>query len=206
MQFSNRLSFVKNTILPEILNLLIMKKNKISFETRFWAGFATENPFKAIDAFFAFANLHYYKQNLAEIVTYSYKIEVCKQDDPSNVFMFYTVVRSFLKICNCVQHKSKKWKVIDSLRCETIFHLSSLTKEEHENPFIVFQKAFDEKTLEEFELFLFQIIELSLSPNVGDPDFDLTTPYIHIIKMLDAAELIRERGVEKMSSCQHLSN
>jgi hypothetical protein len=37
-----------------------------------------------------------------------------------------------------------------------------------------------------------------LSPHPGDPETDLTTPYIHFIKMLDAVELIRERGVEKI--------
>ena len=42
------------------------------------------------------------------------------------------------------------------------------------------------------------MLELSLSPHAGDPYFDLTTPYIHFIRMLDAAELIRERGVEKI--------
>lgn len=63
---------------------------------------------------------------------------------------------------------------------------------------MVFQKAFAEKTLEDFELFLYQMLELSLSPHAGDPYFDLTTPYIHFIRMLDAAELIRERGVEKI--------
>lgn len=175
-----------------------MKKNKIAFESDFWAGFETGNPCKAIDAFFAFAQLDYYKQHLTQAVLYSYKREVYEQDNPSNVFVFYTAVNSFLKVCYCLQQKSKKWKVKAPLRSGTLFHLSSLTKEEYDNPFIVFQKAFEEKTLEAFELFLCQILELSLSPYAGDPYADLTTPYIHLIKMLDAVELIRERGVEKI--------
>lgn len=175
-----------------------MKKNKISFETSFWAGDTTGNPFKAINAFFAYANLDYYKQHLSEAVIYCYKTEVYKQDNPSDVFILYTVFNSFLKVCYCLQEKSKKWKVKKSLRSENVFHLSSLTKEEYDNPFMVFQKAFDKKTLEEFELFLCQILELSLSPHAEDPDSNLTTPYIHLIKMLDAIELIRERGVEKI--------
>jgi hypothetical protein len=176
-----------------------MKKNKISFETHFWAGYAAGNPFKAIDAFFTFAKLDYYKQNLSEAVMYCYKKKVCEQDNPSNVFILYTVIRSFLKVCYSLQKKSKKWKVKASLHTEKVFHLSSLTKEEFDNPFMVFQKAFDEKTLEEFESFLYQILELSLSPHAADSDLDLTTPYIHLIKMLDAAELLRERGVEKIN-------
>ncbi|WP_306351070.1 hypothetical protein [Flavobacterium sp. '19STA2R22 D10 B1'] len=181
-----------------------MKKNKISFETSFWPGFVAGNPFKAIDDFFDFAALDYYKQNLSEAVIYNYKRKVYKQDNPSDVFVFYTAFNSFLKVCFCLQEKSKKWKVKESLYCETVFHLSSLTKEEYDNPFIVFQKAFDEKTLEEFELFLCQIVELSLSPYTRDPDSDLTTPYIHLIKMLDAVELIRERGVEKIKKTDQI--
>lgn len=175
-----------------------MKKNKISLETNFWSGYAAGNPFKAINAFFDFADLDYYKQNLSEAVMYSYKRKVYEQHNPSNAFVLYTAFKSFLKICYCLQKKSKKWKVKDSLRSETVFHLSSLTKEEYENPFMVFQKAFDEKTLEEFELFLCEILEFSLSPNAEDFSSDLTTPYILVIKMLDAVALIRERGVEKI--------
>jgi hypothetical protein len=181
-----------------------MKKSKISFETSFWAGFVEGNPFKAIHAFFAFADLDYYKQNLTEAVIYSYKTKVYNQDNPSNVFVFYTAVNSFLKVCYCLQQKSKKWKVKDSLRSENVFPFSSLTKQEYDNPFMVFQKAFAEKTLEEFESFLSLIVELSLSPHAGDPESDLTTPYIYLIKMLDAVELIKERGVEKIKKINQI--
>lgn len=175
-----------------------MKKNKISFETRFWAGFVAGNPFEAFDAIFDFAHLDYYKKNLSEAVLHCYKRKVYQQETPCNVFVFYTAVCSFLKVCYCLKAKDKKWKVKESSRSETVFHLSSLTKEEFDNPFLVLQNAFEEKTLQEFEFFLSEITELSLSPYSGDPDSDLTTPYIHLIKMLDAAELIRERGVERI--------
>jgi hypothetical protein len=175
-----------------------MKRNKISFETRFWAGFTTKNPFEAFDAIFDFAHLDYYKQNLSELVLHCYKGKVYKQDRPCNVFVFYTAVNSFVKVCHFLKLKNKKWKVKECSRSETVFHLSSLTKEEYDNPFLVLQSAFEVKTLQEFEFFLSEITELSLSPYYGDPESDLTTPYIHLIKMLDAVELIRERGVEKI--------
>jgi hypothetical protein len=175
-----------------------MKKNKIFFETRFWAGFVAGNPFEAFDAIFDFAHLDYYKQNLSQAVLHCFKTKVYKKETPCNVFVFYTTVCSFLKVCYCLKAKDKKWKVKESSRSETVFHLSSLTKEEFDNPFLVLQNAFEEKTLHEFEFFLSEITELSLSPYSGDPDSDLTTPYIHLIKMLDAAELIRERGVERI--------
>ncbi|MBE8724424.1 hypothetical protein [Flavobacterium hungaricum] len=177
-----------------------MKKNKISFETSFWAGYTAGNPFKAINAFFDFAHLDYYKQSLSGVAMYCYKKEVYKNENPSDIFILYSVVKSFLKVCYCLKKKSKKWKIKKSLRSEKVFHLSSLTKEEYDNPFMVFEKAFEVKTLEEFELFLYQILELSLSPCVADIDLDLTTPYVHLVKMLDAAELMRERGVEKIKN------
>lgn len=181
-----------------------MKKNKISFKTRFWAGFVAGNPFEAFDAIFDFAHLDYYKQNLSEAVLHCYKRKVYKQDKPSNVFVFYTAVCSFLNVCYYIKEKSKKWKVKESSRCETIFHLSSLTKEEYDNPFLVLQNAFEEKSLQEFEFFLCEIVELSLSPYASDPDSDLITPYIHLIKMLDAGELMRERGVEKIKKSSQI--
>lgn len=181
-----------------------MKKNKISFETRFWAGFVAGNPFEVFDAIFDFAHLDYYKQNLSEAVLYCYKRKVYKQETPCNVFTFYTAICSFLKVCHCLKEKNKKWKVKESSRCETVFHLSSLTKKEYDNPFLVLQNAFEAKTLQQFEFFLCEIIELSLSPYSDDPDSDLTTPYIHLIKMLDAAELMRERGVEKIKKTDQI--
>lgn len=176
-----------------------MKKNKTDFETSFWAGRTARNPFKAIDAFFTYANPDYYKQHLSEAVLYCYKKEIYKQDNPSDVFILYMVFKSFLRVCYCLQKKSKKWKVAASLPSKAAFYLSSLTKEEYDNPFTVFQKTFAEKTLQEFELFLCEVLELSLSPHTEDPYPDLTTPYVYLIKMLDAVEIIRERGVEKIS-------
>ena len=177
-----------------------MKKNKISFETRFWAGFIPKNPFETFDALFDFAHLDYYKQNLSEAVLHCYSGKVYKQDTPCNVFVFYTALSSFVKVCYFLQGKNKKWKVKECSRSETVFHLSSLTKEEYDNPLLVLQRAFEVITRREFEFFLSEITELSLSPFYGEPDSDLTTPYIHLIKMLDASELMHERGVEKIKN------
>lgn len=174
------------------------KKNNISFETRFWAGFEAGNPFEAIDAFFEYAHLEYYKQNLSGVVLYSYKRKIYERENPGQIFIFYSAFRSFLKISYRLQKKSRKWKVKDSTRSETVFHLSSLTKQEYDNPFVVFQKAFEEQTLKQFEFFLCEIVYLSLSSYSGHSDFDLLTPYIHLIKMLDALQLIKERGLERI--------
>ncbi|MBF4518735.1 hypothetical protein IRZ71_20460 [Flavobacterium sp. ANB] len=175
-----------------------MKKKKKNFKTKFWAGFEAGNPFEASDALFDFAHLDYYKRNLTQAVLYSFKKEICCNDRPGDIFVFYKAVCSFLKIYYCLHKKSSKWKVKESVRTEDVFHLTSLTKQEYDNPFTVFQKAFAEKTLKEFEFFLSEIVSLSLSPCKGDGDIDLATPYIHLIKMLDAGELMKERGLERI--------
>lgn len=180
-----------------------MKKNTISFETRFWYAYEIENPFEVIDAFFDYAALDHYKQRLAEAVLYINKQEVYKKGYPGQVFVFYTTLRSFLKACFCLQYKRKKWKVKQSSDCKSILHQGSLTKEEYANPFTVFQIAFAEKSLDEFEFFLCEIIHISLSPNVVEFDYYLITPYIHLIKMLDASQLLRESGLEKVKKNTH---
>jgi hypothetical protein len=175
-----------------------MKKNKISFDTRFWAGFTAGNPFEAFDAIFDFAHLDYYKQNLSEAVLHCYRRKVYMQENPCNVFVFYTAISSFIKVCYILKGKSRKWKVKESTRSEDVFHLSSLTKEEFDNPFLVLQNAFEERTLQQFEFFLCEIIEFSMSPYDNDTESNLLTPYIHLMKMLDAGELMKERGIERI--------
>jgi hypothetical protein len=180
-----------------------MKKNKISFETNFWVAYEIENPFEVVTAFFDYAHLDYYKQTLCEAVFYINKQEVYKKDYPGEIFVFYTGLRSFVKACFCLQYKNKKWKVNElSSESRSILHQASLTAEEYIDPFIVFQNAFAAKSLDDFEFFLCEITHLSLSPSTIEFDCDLMTPYIHLIKMLDASQLIRERGVEKIKNVE----
>ena len=198
IRIPNRLSFLKNRTSQVNLNLQAMKKNKISFESYFWAAERIKCPFKLVNAFYDYANLHFYKHTLGEVIIYSHKRNICMQDNPGQIFVFYTAMNSFLKACYCMKSKRKKWHVKKSDKCESNLLLASLTKEEYNNPFIVFEKAFAEKTPEEFEFFLGEIVHLSLSPCAEDYDFDKITPYLYLIKMLDASQLIRERGVEKI--------
>lgn len=176
-----------------------MKKKKISFETNYWVTYEVENPFEVIDVFFNYADLDYYKQTLGEAVSYVNQKGVYKKDSPGHIFVFYTALRSFLRAGFCLQYKRKKWKAKEvSPVYRSILHQASLTTEEYEDPFLVFQNAFAEIPLYDFEFFLCEVIHLSLSPNPIEFDSDLITPYIHLIKMLDASQLMRERGVEKI--------
>jgi len=176
-----------------------MKKNKISFETNFWAHHELENPFEVIDTFLGAESLAYYKQTLSEIVFYRSKDQVFQKECPGDVFFTYTAFRSFLRACSALQHKSKKWKVIEiAAEKRSILSLASLTAEEYENPFMVFKNAFTEHSLADFEFFLCEVIHLALRPTIVEFDSDLLTPYIHFIKMLDASQLLLESEVEKM--------
>jgi hypothetical protein len=185
-------------IANQYYNRFRMKKNKISFETTFWAHQKLKNPFEVIDAFLGCESLAFYKQTLSEIVFYRSKDEVYQKECPGDVFFCYTALRSFLRACSALQHKSKKWKVTEvSAERRSVLSLASLTAEEYENPFIVFQNAFAEHSLADFEFFLCEIIHLALRPTIVEFDSDLLTPYIHVIKMLDASQLLLESHVEK---------
>lgn len=175
-----------------------MKKNKMHFESKFWAAYEIGSHFEVMDAFFDYADLEYYKRRLDQAVLYIHSDELYEKDYPGEVFIFYTVVRSFLKACFCLQSKREKWKVKEPSDCKSILHQASLTKEEYADPLIVFQKAFAYKTLDEFEFFLAEVVHVSLCSSIDELGCDLMTPYIHLVKMLDAAQLIRERGIEKV--------
>ncbi|MWB95179.1 hypothetical protein GON26_12480 [Flavobacterium sp. GA093] len=175
-----------------------MKKNKISFGTNFWSAYEAGNPYDALHAFFDFSHLDEYKQILSGVAIHSYRRKIYKQDNPCHVFVIYTALGSFIKVCNCLKRKSRKWQVEGSGDFSSIIHLASLSKEEYKDPFKVFQKAFEEISLEQFESFLCEIVHISLSPRAGESDYDIITPYIYLIKMLDAGQLSMERGIEKI--------
>lgn len=175
-----------------------MKKNKISFGTNFWSAYEAGNPYDALHVFFDFSHLDEYKQILSEVAIYSYRRKIYKQDNPCHVFVVYTALSSFIKVCHCLKRKSRKWQAKGSGHYTSIVHLASLSKNEYKNPFQVFEKAFEQRSLEQFEFFLCEIVHLSLSPHAVESDYDIITPYVHLIKMLDAGQLIMERGIEKI--------
>ncbi|RYJ39646.1 hypothetical protein NU08_1315 [Flavobacterium anhuiense] len=175
-----------------------MKKNKLSFGTNFWSAYEAGNPYETLHAFFDFSHLDEYKQTLNDLVMHSYKREICRQHNPCHVFVIYTALSSFLKVCHCLKRKSRKWIAKGSGDYTSLVHLASLSKAEYKNPFKAFQNAFEEKSLDQFESFLCEIVHLSLSPHAEESDYDIVTPYVHLVKMLDAGQLIMERGIEKI--------
>lgn len=175
-----------------------MKKQKISFETNFWIRYEAGSPRKVIDAFFENDNLASYKQMLGEALMYIGKREVYKREYPGTVFVFYKALRSLLKACHCLQFKSWEIHFAATSGCGSVLHQASLTNEEFADPYLVFRNAFAFKTLAEFDFFLCDTVELALSHYTEDGSWDVMAFYIHLVKMLDAAQLIHERGAGKI--------
>ncbi|SEM65052.1 hypothetical protein SAMN05421856_10573 [Chryseobacterium taichungense] len=182
-----------------------MKNNKISLETHFWSGQEVENPFEFIEVFFEYGNLDYYKETLNQFLFHTEQQKLYEKGYPGQIFILYTAFRSFLKACFKLRSKSEKWKVRKALEKRSILEQASLTSEEYQNPFVVFQNAFIDTAFEEYEFFLCEITHLSLSPFGEEFDYDLITPFIHLTKMLDAAQIIRERGIKKIKDKKSIS-
>lgn len=175
-----------------------MKKQVINYETNSWLGKEIENPFEVLKAFLTYAHINYYKEMLSDAVLYAQKNEVYNKEEPGELFMCHAVLRSFFRACSKLESKSKKWQVLQSqANCNSILHQASLNEEEYNNPFTVFKNAFAENSVKEYEYFCSLMVEMALSHHQLDYDPDIFTFYIHTVKMLDAAQLIRERGLEK---------
>lgn len=174
------------------------KKHKIDLETKCWANCQINDPFELIDTFFGHYKLDCAKSTLTEIMFYVHKTGICRKEYPAQLFDFYKAVRSFIRAGYLLKFKAKKWTVKEVSEEWQIISQASLSHEEYENPFLVFEKAFEVQTLEEYDFFLNEIVDIALSPCREESVQDLITPYIYLVKMLDAAQIVSERGVVKV--------
>lgn len=174
----------------------MMKKQKMSFETNSWARCEVKKPSGVIDAFFENDALDNYKQTLGGVMASIRYDTVYNAHNPGAVFAFYMALRSLLRACYDLQSKKTRSNT-DAHECRSVLHQASLTKEEFNDPYLVFRNAFADKKLAEFEFFLCEAVELSLSKHTDDGYWDVMAFYIHLVKMLDAAQLLRDRRREK---------
>lgn len=132
-----------------------MKHKKISLEPGFWTDDRITHPFDLIDEFFDFEHLDGYKKVLKEMMVFTQKKEICRQEYPGHIFVLYTAFRSFLRACYRLQFKAHQWKVKEPEPVEAgcKLYLASLTVEEFQDPFAVFINAFMDKTLDEYDFF-----------------------------------------------------
>ena len=186
------------SLLRTTINFKMMKKKKIDFESEFWDGSNKHSCFTLIEAFFRMDDLAAVKDKLFDVMNYSTKPKVLLKEDPSLIFHFYLCLRSFIKASYVLQLKTTKWKLSDSPEYISRLLQGSLSDEEYKDPLLVFQKAFKEFSLKEFDHFITESVYFSFSSYANDHESNFITFFIHLTKMLDAAQIIRERGVKKI--------
>lgn len=169
-----------------------MKKNK-NFESRFWSGRNKHSALALMEVFFQFHDLVTAKERLNCIMQYAAQHKTRIPEDPSVVFHFHQSLRSFIRAGWCLRKKGRKWLVHQLPEQSSPLLQSSLLEEEYRNPARVFQNTFKEYPLEEFEEFLSEVVHFSLGTFNNVPERNIVGPYLHLIKMLDAAWLILER-------------
>jgi len=176
---------------------LAMKKKNIDFESGCWTEHRKYSALSLMETFFQFHDPAAAKNRLYEMMEYAQNPKVLMKDNPSVIFHLYLSLRSFVRAGYCLQFKSKKWAI--HAPAEPVPHLllGSLSKEEYKDPFLVFQKAFSEFKIRDFDHFLAEIVYFSLGSFNNVPEGNVIIPFIHLNKMLDAAQLILERRKRK---------
>lgn len=170
-----------------------MKKNSIDLESRFWSGWNRHSPVPLMEVFFQFHDPVTAKERLNQIMQYASQKKTRIPEDPSVVFHFHQSLRSFLRAGCCLRKKTGKWTVDTLPEHSGPLVLGSLSDEEYRDPVRVFRNAFRVYSLEEWEEFLAEAVYFSLGTFSNVPERDIIGPYIHLVKMLDAAQLILER-------------
>jgi len=164
-----------------------MKKKKLPLEPDFWADETISSPLLLLTAFFEQGNLNHYRTLLDDLLLHVYRPAVFCEKYPGQVFIIYLRLRSFVRACYRMQ-ESPAPLPDRNLRGSR----QRLLDEESQDPFLVFRRAFGEISLREFDFFLKECIHLALCPYKDLPVTPFLPPYIHLDKMLEAAQMIVE--------------
>lgn len=174
-----------------------MKKNSIDFESRFWCGRKKHSALSLMEVFFQFHDLVTAKKHLNLIMQYAAQRKTRIPEDPSVVFYFHQSLRSFIRAGYSLRNKRGKWLVPELSEHKNPMLQGSLSEKEYRDPANVFRKAFKKYRLNEFEEFLSEVVYFSFGTFNNVPERNIVDPYLHLIKMLDAAWLILERENNK---------
>ncbi|MGG5208104.1 hypothetical protein ACQWU4_04095 [Chryseobacterium sp. MIQD13] len=170
-----------------------MKKNRTAFENRFWTGGKKRSGLKLMEAYFQFNDLAASKERLNSIMNYAVNRNAWIEEDPAVIFQFHQSMRSFVRAGYLIA-KEKKRTVNNQFENPSPLMLGLLSEKEYQNPLLVFKKAFKEYSIREFDYFMSGIVYFSLGVYDNVPERNIVNPYIHLIKMLDTAHIILERG------------
>lgn len=119
--------------------------------------------------------------------------------DYSVLLQFHQSLRIFIREGYMIS-KKKKWQANAAPEISSPMMKGSLSDKEYENPILVFKRAFKEYSIQEYDYFISGIVYFSQEMYRYGPESNLVRPYIHLSKMLDAAYLILERGVQKSNN------
>ncbi|MGG7469863.1 hypothetical protein [Chryseobacterium arthrosphaerae] len=176
-----------------------MKKIKTHFALRFRAD-KKRSGLQLIENFFQFNELDVSKERLSNIMNYAVKRNSWINEDPAEIFEFYQSMRSLIRAGYLIMLKERKWTVDTQSEKISPWVLGLLSEKEYRNPLLVFKKAFREYTLKEFDYFMSGIVYFSMGVYENLPERNIVMPYIHTVKMLDAAHLILQRKREKKTA------
>lgn len=152
-----------------------MKKKKIDFESGGWSGSRHLSAIRLIETFFQFYDLPTAKNLFAEIMEYSQKEKVLKEENPSEIFHFYLSLRSLIRAAWQMQSGSekKKFQIPAGPFPDSLLIMGSLSEEEYGDPLRVLQKTFRELSIRDFDGFLSDIICFSLGTFRTRPEREL---------------------------------
>jgi len=170
-----------------------MKKKSIDFESRFWCGRKKHSALPLMEVFFQFHDLVIAKKHLNLIMQYATQRKTRIPEDPSVIFYFHQSLRSFIRAAYSLRKDRGKWLVHELSEHKNPMLQGSLSEKEYCDPAKVFRKAFKKYRLVEFEEFLSEVVYFSLGTFNNVPERNIVDPYLHLIKMLNAAWLILDR-------------
>lgn len=173
-----------------------MKRSRTNFDPRFRAD-KKHSGLQLMETFFQFNELDISKEMLSNIMNYAVKRNSWINEDPEVIFEFHQSMRSLIRAGYLIMLKERKWTVDTQPEKISPWVLGLLSEKEYRNPLLVFKKAFSAYTLKEFDYFLSGIVYFSMGVYENLPERNIVMPYIHMVKMLDAAHLILQRRREK---------
>jgi len=174
-----------------------LKNKRIDFEARFWSGSRKHSGIKIIESFFHFNDLVIAKQMLNNIMIYAGKKKNAINEDSSAIFHFHQALRSFVRACYAIRLKEWTWEINSNPEKRSPLMQASLSDEEYLNPILVFQNAFEEYSIKDFDYYITTAVYFSMGVFKNAEESSLINPFINLTKMLDAAHLILERRNQK---------
>jgi hypothetical protein len=176
-----------------------MKKIKTDFDIQLWAG-GKRSGLQLMETFFQFNELDVSKERLSNIMNYAVKRNSWIHEDPAVIFQFNQSMRSLIRAGYLIMLKEKRWTVDTRPEKISPWVLGLLSEKEYRNPLLVFKKAFRAYSIKEFDYFMSGMVYFSMGVYENLPERNIVMPYIHTIKMLDAAHLILQRRREKKTA------